>query len=104
LRLCYQLEMKDDTHCTGKDGGNSYVVGLDAADVKRVVASATQQANEALETWRKSGMTVTVLSTNTQLALQGYDAAYVITLLVDLHPSGEDEDEEVTELDLEQPE
>ncbi|HVB21695.1 MAG TPA: hypothetical protein VNG51_07105 [Ktedonobacteraceae bacterium] len=83
---------------------HSHLVGLDAADVKRVVASATQQANEAFEIWKKSGMTVAVLSTNTQLVMQGYEAAYVITLLVDLHPGGEDQDEEVTELDLEQPE
>lgn len=83
---------------------HSHLVGLDAADIKRVVESTTQQANEAFEVWRKSRMTATVLYTNAQLALQGYDAAYVITLLVDLHPTGEDEDEEVTELDLEQPE
>ena len=80
---------------------HSHQVGEDAADVRAVVASSTQQANETLARWKKSGLTVTVLSTSTQLALAGYDAAYVLTLVVDLHRTMEDEDEVVTDEDLE---
>ncbi len=79
----------------------SHHIGGDAADVRVVVASTTQQANETLENWKKSGLTVKVLSTSTQLALEGYDAAYVLTLVVDLHPSEDDEDEVVTDEDIE---
>ena len=80
---------------------HSHQVGEEAADVRVVVASTTQQANETLAQWKKSGLTVTILSTSTQLALEGYDAAYVLTLVVDLQHSKEDEDEVVTEEDLE---
>jgi len=80
---------------------HSHQVGEDAADVRAVVASSTQQANETLADWKKSGLTVTVLSTSTQLALEGYDAAYVLTLVVDLQHSQEDEGEVVTDEDLE---
>ena len=80
---------------------HSHQVGEDAADVRAVVASSTQQANETLAHWKKSGLTVKVLSTSTQLALEGYDAAYVLTLVVDLHRTMEDEDEVVTDEDLE---
>ena len=80
---------------------HSHQVGEDAADVRAVVASTTQQANEALAHWKKSSLTVTVLSASTQLALEGYDAAYVLTLVVDLQRNKEDEDEVVTEEDLE---
>ena len=66
-----------------------------------VVASTTRQANETLANWKKSGLTVKVLSASTQLALEGYDAAYVLTLVVDLHPSEDDEDEVVTDEDIE---
>ena len=79
----------------------SHHIGGDAADVRVVVASTTQQANEALANWKKSGLTVKVLSASTQLALEGYDAAYVLTLVVDLHPSVDDEDEVVTDEDIE---
>ncbi len=79
----------------------SHQVGVDAADVRAVVASTTQQANETLANWKQSGLAVTVLSSSTQLALEGYDAAYVITLVVDLQHSEEDEDEVVTDEDLE---
>jgi phosphoserine phosphatase len=79
----------------------SHQVGVDAADVRAVVASATQQANETLANWKQSGLAVTVLSASTQLALEGYDAAYVITLVVDLQHSDEEEDEVVTDEDLE---
>ncbi len=79
----------------------SHQVGGDAADVRAVVASATQQANETLANWKQSGLAVTVLSASTQLALEGYDAAYVITLVVDLQHSDEEEDEVVTDEDLE---
>ncbi len=79
----------------------SHQVGVDAADVRAVVASATQQANETLAQWKKSGLAVNVLSSSTQLALEGYDAAYVLTLVVDLQRSEEDEDEVVTDEDLE---
>ena len=78
----------------------SHQVGGDAADVRAVVASATQQANDTLAQWKKSGLTVKILSASTQLALEGYDAAYVLTLVVDLQRSEEDEDEVVTEEDL----
>ena len=80
---------------------HSHHIGGDAADVRVVVASTTQQANETLANWKKSGLTVKVLSASTQLALEGYDAAYVLTLVVDLHPSEDDEDEVVTDEDLE---
>jgi hypothetical protein len=80
---------------------HSHQVGEDAADVRAVVASSTQQANETLALWKKSGLTVKVLSTSTQLALEGYDAAYVLTMVVDLQHSQEDEDEVVTDEDLE---
>lgn len=80
---------------------HSHHTGGEAADLRTVVGSATQQANEALSNWKKSGLAVNVLSTATQLALEGYDAAYVITLVVDLQRSDEDEDEIVTEEDLE---
>ena len=73
----------------------SHQVGEEAADVRAVVASTTQQANEMLADWKKSGLTVTVLSASTQLALEGYDAAYVLTLVVDLQRSKEDEDEDL---------
>jgi phosphoserine phosphatase len=79
----------------------SHQVGVDAADVRAVVASTTQQANETLANWKKSGLAVKVLSASTQLALEGYDAAYVLTLVVDLQRSEEDEDEVVTDEDLE---
>ena len=79
----------------------SHQIGVDAADVRAVVASATQQANETLANWKQSGLAVTVLSATTQLALEGYDAAYVITLVVDLQHSDEEEDEVVTDEDLE---
>ena len=79
----------------------SHHIGGDAADVRVVVASTTQQVNEALANWKKSGLTVKVLSASTQLALEGYDAAYVLTLVVDLHPSEDDEDEVVTDEDIE---
>ena len=79
----------------------SHQIGVDAADVRAVVASATQQANETLANWKQSGLAVTVLSSSTQLALEGYDAAYVITLVVDLQHSDEEEDEVVTDEDLE---
>ncbi len=80
---------------------HSHQVGEDAADVRAVVASTTQQANETLAHWKKSGLTVKILSASTQLALEGYDAAYVLTLVVDLQHSQEDEDEVVTDEDLE---
>jgi len=80
---------------------HSHQVGVDAADVRAVVASATQQANETLAHWKKSGLAVNVLSASAQLALESYDAAYVITLVVDLQRSEEDEDEVVTDEDLE---
>jgi len=80
---------------------HSHQVGEEAADVRAVVASTTLQANEALAHWKKSGLTVTVLSASTQLALEGYDAAYVLTLVVDLQRNKEDEDAVVTEEDLE---
>jgi phage terminase Nu1 subunit (DNA packaging protein) len=80
---------------------HSHHIGREVADVRTVVASATQQANETLSNWKKSGLVVNVLSAATQLALEGYDAAYVITLVVDLQRSEEDEDEIVTEEDLE---
>ena len=80
---------------------HSHQVGEDAADVRAVVASSTQQANETLAQWKKSGLTVKVLSASTQLALEGYDAAYVLTLVVDMQRSKEDEDEVVTDEDLE---
>ena len=80
---------------------HSHQVGGEAADVRAVVASTTQQANETLAQWKKSGLTVNVLSASTQLALEGYDAAYVLTLVVDLQRSEEDEDEVVTDEDLE---
>ena len=80
---------------------HSHQVGEDAADVRAVVASSTQQANETLAHWKKSGLTVTVLSTSTQPALERYDAAYMLTLVVDLHRNKEDEDEVVTDEDLE---
>ena len=80
---------------------HSHQVGEEAADVRAVVASTTQQANEMLAHWKKSGLTVIVLSASTQLALGGYDAAYVLTLVVDLQRSKEDEDEVVTDEDLE---
>jgi phosphoserine phosphatase len=79
----------------------SHQAGVDAVDVRTVVASATQQANETLAIWKKSGLAVNVLSSSTQLAIEGYDAAYVITLVVDLQHSEEDEDEVVTDEDLE---
>ena len=79
----------------------SHQVGVDAADVRAVVASTTQQANETLANWKKSGLAVNVLSASTQLALEGSDAAYVLTLVVDLQRSEEDEDEVVTDEDLE---
>jgi hypothetical protein len=80
---------------------HSHRVGEDAADVRSVVASSTQQANETLAHWKKSGLTVQVHSASTQLALEDYDAAYVRTLVVDLQRSKEDEDEVVTDEDLE---
>ena len=80
---------------------HSHQVGEDAADVRSVVVSSTQQANETLAHWKKSGLTVTVLSTSTQPALERYDAAYMLTLVVDLHRNKEDEDEVVTDEDLE---
>jgi phosphoserine phosphatase len=79
----------------------SHQVGVDAADVRAVVASTTQQANETLANWKKSGLAVNVLSASTQLALEGSDAAYVLTLVVDLQRSEEDEDEVVTDEDVE---
>ena len=80
---------------------SSHYTGEDAADVRAVVASTTQQANATLATWKKSGLVVHVLSTSTQLALEGYEAAYVLTLVVDLQPSEQDEDEVVTDEELE---
>ena len=80
---------------------SSHQVGEDGANIRTVVASTTQQANTTLTSWKKSGLAVNVLSTSTQLVLEGYDAAYVLTLVVDLQPSEEDEDEVVTDEDLE---
>jgi len=80
---------------------HSHQAGAEGVNVRAVVASATQQANETLINWRKSGLAVNVLTTSTQLALEGYDAAYVITMVIDLQRSEEDQDEIVTEEDLE---
>ena len=80
---------------------SSHQVGEDGANIRAVVTSTTQQANTALTSWKESGLAVNVLSTSTQLALEGYDAAYVLTLVVDLQPKEEDEDEVVTDEDLE---
>ncbi len=79
---------------------SSHQAGEDGANIRAVVASATQQANTTLTSWKKSGLAVNVLSTSTQLALEGYDAAYVLTLVVDLQPKEEDEDEVVTDEDV----
>ena len=96
-----QFATKEETAMLLVKTFHSHQVGEDAADVRAVVASSTQQANETLAHWKKSGLTVTVLSSSTQLALEGYDAAYVLTLVVDLHRNKEDEDEVVTDEDIE---
>jgi hypothetical protein len=80
---------------------SSHQAGEDGTNVRAVVAATTQQANATLTSWKKSGLAVHVLSTSTQLALDGYDAAYVLTLVVDLQPSEQDEDEIVTDEDVE---
>ena len=78
---------------------HSHQVGGDTADIRAVVASTTQQANETLANWKKSGLAVHILSSSTQLALEGNDAAYVLTLVVDLQHSEDEEDEVVTDED-----
>ncbi len=80
---------------------SNHQAGEDGANIRAVVASTTQQANATLTDWKKSGIAVNVLSTSTQLALEGYDAAYVLTLVVDLQTGEQDEDEVVTDEDLE---
>ncbi len=80
---------------------SSHQAGEDGTNVRAVVASTTQQANAAMTSWKKSGLAVNVLSASTQLALDGYEAAYVLTLVVDLQPSEQDQDEVVTDEDLE---
>jgi hypothetical protein len=80
---------------------HSHHTGGEVANIRTVVTLATQQANETLSNWKKSGFVVNVLFMATQLALEEYDAAYVITLVVNLQESEEDEDEIVTEEELE---
>ena len=80
---------------------SSHQAGEDGVNVRAVVAAVTKQANATLTSWKKSGVAVNVLSASTQLALDGDTAAYVLTLVVDLQPSEQDEDEVVTDEDLE---
>ena len=80
---------------------SSHQAGEDGVNIRVVVAATTQQANAALTSWKKSGLAVNVLSSSTQLALDGNTAAYVLTLVVDLQPSEEEEDEIVTDADVE---
>ncbi len=80
---------------------SSHQAGEDGVNVRAVVAATTQQANAILTSWKKSGLAVNILSMSTQLALDGNTAAYVLTLVVDLQPSEQDEDEVVTDEDLE---
>ena len=80
---------------------SSHQAGEDGVNVRAVVAATTQQANAILTSWKKSGLAVNILSTSTQLALDGNTAAYVLTLVVDLQPGEQDEDEVVTDEDLE---
>ena len=80
---------------------SSHQAGEDGANVRAVVATTTQQANDTLMSWKKRGLAVNVLSASTQLALDGFEAAYVLTLVVDLQPSEQEQDEVVTDEDLE---
>ncbi len=80
---------------------SSHQAGEDGVNVRAVVADTTQQANTILISWKKSGLAVNILSSSTQLALNGDTAAYVLTLVVDLQPSEQDVDEIVTDEDVE---
>ena len=80
---------------------SSHQAGEDGANVRAVVAATTQQANAILTSWKESGLAFNVLSSSTQLALDGNIAAHVLTLVVDLQPREQEEDEFVTDADIE---
>ena len=46
----------EDTVMLQIESFHSHQVGGDAADVRAVVASTTQQANDTLANWKKSGL------------------------------------------------
>jgi hypothetical protein len=70
--------------------------GTDPANVRTAIASTTQQANAAMTAWQQRSSAVHVLAASAQLALDGEDAAYVLTLVVDLQPAEDDENKRVT--------
>ena len=70
--------------------------GTDPANVRIAIASTTHQANAAMTTWQQRGLDVHVCAASAQLAVDGDNAAYVLTLVVDLQPNQHDENERIT--------
>lgn len=67
-----------------------------AASVGAAVEATTEQANTALALWQQCGLHVNVLATSAQLTPVGKDVIHVLTLVVDVQPSPQDEAEEIT--------
>jgi hypothetical protein len=88
--------MLEETAMLKVETFHTHHAGEAGANVSAAIASTTHQANATMTSWQQRGVAVNVVAAAAQLTVEGDDATYVLTVVADLHPCEEDEDERVT--------